>query len=111
MGQRAETLACRYLLDRGFCIVGRNVRLGRLELDVIARHGDLMVFCEVRSRTSDALMTPAQSIGPLKVARVRRAAATWLRRNVPGTSQVRFDVASVVFDCPGGRLNYLVGAF
>lgn len=111
MGQRAEALACAHLQARGFEIVGRNVRVGRLELDVIAQRGDLLVFCEVRSRTSELLMTPAQSIGRLKVARVRRAAATWLRRNRPGPLQIRFDVASVLFDQPGGRLNYLDGAF
>jgi putative endonuclease len=104
-------MACSYLVECGFRIVGRNVRLGRLELDVIAQRGSLLVFCEVRSRSSDLLMTPAQSIGPRKVARIRQAAGIWLRRNRPGAVEVRFDVASVLFDCPEGRLNYLVGAF
>jgi putative endonuclease len=111
IGQQAERLACQYLLRRGFEIVDRNVRMGRLELDVIARDGHLLVFCEVRSRSDDRLMTPAQSIGPRKVFRVRQAAAQWLRANHPGPVQVRFDVASVLFDVPGGRLNYLEGAF
>ena len=111
LGRRAEELACTHLGRLGFEIVARNARVGRLEIDVIARRGTLFVFCEVRSRTSDRLMTPAQSIGRHKVARVRRAAAAWLRRNRPGAVEVRFDVASIVFDQPGGRLNYMVGAF
>ena len=86
----------------GFEIVARNARVGRLELDVIARRGPLIVFCEVRSRSSDRLMTPAQSIDPRKVARVRAAAAQWLRATKPGTAQVRFDVASVLFAEPAG---------
>jgi Holliday junction resolvase-like predicted endonuclease len=56
-------------------------------------------------------MTPAQSIDPRKVARVRQAAAKWLRDARSGGMQVRFDVASVLFDVPEGRLNYLEGAF
>jgi putative endonuclease len=111
LGQRAEQLACDHLCRQGFEILARNVRLGRLELDVIGRRGRLVVFCEVRSRSSDRLMTPAQSIDPRKVARVRQAAAQWLRETRPGPVEVRFDVASVLFDVPDGRLNYLEGAF
>jgi len=111
LGARAEQLACDYLERCGFAILARNVRLGRLELDVIARRGALLVVCEVRSRRSDRVMTPAQSIDYRKVAHVRAGAARWVRELKPGTTQLRFDVASIVFDTPGGRLNYLVGAF
>jgi len=78
---------------------------------VIAQRGSLLVVCEVRSRRSDRVMTPAQSVDFRKVGHVRTAAARWLREARPGTSQLRFDVASVVFDTPEGRLNYLEGAF
>ena len=104
-------MACDHLRGLGFEIIGRNIRVGRLELDVIARRGRLVVFCEVRSRTSDWLMTPAQTIDPGKVQRIRSAAAQWLRDAKLGPVQVRFDVASVTFDVPGGRLNHLEGAF
>jgi putative endonuclease len=110
-GRQAEDLACAHLQAQGFDIVGRNVRVGRLEIDLIGRRGHLMVFCEVRSRTSDRTMTPAQSIDRGKVARVREAAARWLQSARQGPVQIRFDVASVMFDVSGGRLNYLEGAF
>jgi putative endonuclease len=110
-GRQAEDLACAHLQAQGFEIVGRNVRVGRLELDLIGRRGQLMVFCEVRSRSNDRTMTPAQSIDGRKVGRVRSAAAQWLRVAQPGPVQIRFDVASVLFDVSGGRLNYLEGAF
>jgi putative endonuclease len=111
LGKRAEDLTCAQLQREGFEIVGRNVRVGRLELDLIARRRSLVVFCEVRSRSSDRLMTPAQSIDRGKVRRVRQAAARWLREAKLGAVEVRFDVASVLFDVPEGRLNYLPGAF
>lgn len=110
-GALAEDMACAHLRAIGCEIVGRNVRVGRLELDVIARRGRLVVFCEVRSRSSAWLMTPAQSIDPRKVQRIRNAAAQWLREAKLGAVQVRFDVTSVTFDVPGGRLNHLEGAF
>jgi putative endonuclease len=111
LGRRAEDLACAHLSSLGFEILARNARIGRLELDVIARRGSLVVFCEVRSRSSDRVMTPAQSVDPHKIARVRAAAAQWLRAARPGAVQIRFDVASVLFEEPSGRLNYLEGAF
>jgi putative endonuclease len=111
LGRRAEALARQHLVREGFEILASNERVGRLELDVIARRGRLIVFCEVRSRRSDAIMTPAQSIDPGKVARIRRAAGEWLRRSKQPYRELRFDVASVVFDTPDGRLNYLEGAF
>jgi putative endonuclease len=111
LGVQAEDMACAHLRSLGCEIIGRNVRVGRLEIDVIAKRGRLVVFCEVRSRTSTWLMTPAQSIDPRKVQRIRSAAAQWLRQAQLGPVQVRFDVASVTFDVPGGRLNHLEGAF
>lgn len=111
LGARAEQMACDHLVAQGFALVARNVRVGRLELDVIVQRGRLLVFCEVRSRTSDYVMTPAQSIQPDKVRRVRSAATAWLKQNPAPGAQVRFDVISVVFDRPEGRLNHLIGAF
>ena len=111
LGRRAEDLACGYLVSQGFELLGRNVRVGRLELDLIARRGSLICFCEVRSRRSQALMTPAQSIGPAKLRNLRAAASRWLRDSDARRYQVRFDVASVLFDIPEGRLTYLEGAF
>jgi putative endonuclease len=111
LGRAAEELASKYLEHIGFKVLGRNVRLGRLELDVIAERGSLVVFCEVRSRRRDTVMTPAQSIDPRKVLNVRRAASAWLAAAPRRYAEVRFDVALVTFDQPGGRLNYLEGAF
>lgn len=111
LGKRGEDLACRHLLEQGFEIAARNVRVGRLELDIVARRGSLVIFCEVRARTSDRFMSPAQSIDVGKVRRVRQAAAQWLRQSQLGATEIRFDVASILFDTEDGRLNYLEGAF
>lgn len=110
LGRRAEELVARYLAKQGFEIVERNARLGRLEIDIIARRGGLLVFCEVRARSSDRLMTPAQSVEGVKAKRFRRAAAVYLASARPRPREVRLDVASVVFDVPEGRLDYFEAA-
>jgi putative endonuclease len=91
------------LETRGFEICGRNVRVGRLELDVIARRGMLVVVCEVRSRAKSRPVFPAETIGATKLARVRRATAVWLRERRLGPVLTRIDAAAVVFDGPGGE--------
>jgi len=111
LGRAAEDLVATHLELLGFEIVGRNVRFGRFELDLIARARDLVVFCEVRGRAHDRFVAPAATMDVRKVARVRQAAAQWLRENRPGSVDVRFDVAAVVFDVPGGRIDYYEGAY
>lgn len=90
------------LRKRGFTIIGRNVQVGRLELDVIARRGSLIVVCEVRSRRHARPVFPADTIPGKKLARIRRATAMWLRREQLGKVRVRIDAAAIVFEGPHG---------
>ncbi|MDQ3033469.1 MAG: YraN family protein [Myxococcota bacterium] len=110
-GRDAEALVAAKLASQGFAILGRNVRVGRLELDVIARRGSLLVVCEVRARSHARFAEPVASIDRAKIARVRRATAIWLTTaNLRGVS-VRFDAASVVFDQDPPRIEYYEEAF
>lgn len=111
LGRAAETLVAEHLASQGFAVLGRNVRLGRLEIDIIARRGALIVFCEVRARTHDRFVAPAATIDHRKVARLRRAAGQWLKQTRPGPVDVRLDAAAVVFDTPAGRVEYYEGAY
>lgn len=111
LGRRAESLVAEYLEAHGFVVLGRNVRVGRLEMDIIARKRGLVVVCEVRALSSDRLMSPAHTIDAGKVQRVRRAAAQWLREAKLGAVDLRFDAAAVIFDTPDGRIEYYEGAF
>lgn len=111
LGAAAEQFVCGHLEGLGYDLVGRNVRVGHLEIDIIARRGPVMVFCEVRARRSSRWMTPAQSVDLGKIRRIRQAAAIWLKQERPSTSQVRFDVASVVYDGELAQLDYFERAF
>jgi putative endonuclease len=111
LGTRAEALAASHLEQLGYHIVARNVRVGRCELDVIATRDSTVVFCEVRARSSDALIEPAESIDRAKVARIRRAAAQWLAGQDAHFRQIRFDAASVLWAEPSPRLTYFEDAF
>ncbi len=109
-GDRAEAIAATELERRGFTILGRNVRVGRLELDVIAQRGKLIVFCEVRARVSAGIAAPYESIDARKIERLRRAALGWLTQRGGTRVDVRFDVASIVLG-PPVLMDYFENAF
>lgn len=114
-GARAEEAVARYLLDRGFQILGRNVRVGRYEIDLLARAADMIVIVEVRERGPNSFQAPLESIDAGKQARLRAAAERlWSERFADDRSVnlVRFDVAGVVFG-PGAepQIEYVEAAF
>jgi putative endonuclease len=110
-GLEGEALVAAYLEERGFGILARNARVGRFEIDLVARRLDLLVFCEVRARRSSAFLDPIETIDRAKTARVRRAAAQWLALNPQGRPQIRFDAASVLFDRDPPQVSYYEAAF
>jgi len=90
-GKQGEERATRYLVRRGYQILERNARLGRGELDIIARRDDLIIFVEVKAHKSHRASLLAMHAD--KCARLRSAAETWLSRheNYAGC-QCRFDL-------------------
>ncbi len=113
LGNAGELAVARRLEAAGYRIVGRNVRVGRLEIDLIAERHGLYAFVEVRTRREGSLVHPAATFDHEKRARIRRAAAAWLEREDVRAKAVRFDAAAVIA-LPGGappRIHYYANAF
>jgi putative endonuclease len=91
----------------GFDVVARNWRCPQGELDLVLGHGDLIVVCEVKTRSSTVFGAPVEAVTRAKQARLRRAAARWLEEGSHHAGLVRFDVASVL----GGVVEVVEGAF
>lgn len=96
-GDEAEEAACDYLVARGFRVLARNVRLGALEIDVVAADGDVLAFVEVRSRQRGGRVGPFESVTATKRSRIVRAAEAYLRAHPEHAQErrVRFDVVAV----------------
>jgi len=113
-GDRAERLVADWLEGQGFSIVARNLRLGMLELDIVAREGSAIAVVEVRSRSPESLTSALSSVSQAKVLRLRRAGERlWNRRfrRDPTCTHLRFDLAAVSWEERGPRLEYVRGAF
>lgn len=95
-GTSGESLAALYVTKLGWKIIGRNVRLGHKEIDLIAQDGPVTVFIEVKTRRGDAFGSPEEAITEKKLARLHAAFALYVRR-YPATKHVRFDVISLTY--------------
>lgn len=94
LGAAGESVVAAVYEQTGWTIVARNWRCREGEVDLIVRRGGTVVFCEVKTRTSDRYGSPAEAVGPAKQQRLRRLASVWLTEHGPA-GEVRFDVAAV----------------
>ena len=117
IGNAGEDMACAYLKKHGWKILGRNVRCGRNEIDIIAsRHRlidilagkrRLIAFIEVKRRKSSDYGRPSEAVNAEKQRRITRAAALYLQQNNLSNMLVRFDVIEVLPD----EIHHIEGAF
>ena len=111
LGEAGEAAAERWLRGAGLVIVARGFRVRCGEIDLIARDGPVVVFVEVKTRTSDGFGRPAEAVTAIKRGRIARVAALFLARSGWGEKACRFDVVEVVPDGSGWRVTHLADAF
>lgn len=112
VGAYGERLAVRHLVDAGMVVLDRNWRCRYGEIDIIARDGDVLVFCEVKTRRGEGFGQPVDAVVGAKARRLRRLAASWLATAGVRAEEVRFDVLSVLPQPRGAaRVEHLRGAF
>jgi putative endonuclease len=111
VGDAGEDAVAAWYEAAGYSIVARNWRVREGELDVIARRGDVLVFCEAKTRRGDAFGIPAEAVTSRKQARIRGLAAQWLAAHRVRADVLRFDVASVRPDGRGWVVDVIEAAF
>ncbi|QDY82169.1 YraN family protein [Paenibacillus polymyxa] len=94
-GAMGEEAAALFLENLGYRILERNWRCRSGEIDLIAKQEHILVFIEVRSRSSSRYGTPAESVTARKITQVRQTAAVYLHMNRMGEAPIRFDMISV----------------
>lgn len=97
LGLYGEDLAARHLAAAGLAILERNYRCESGEIDIVARDGDVLVVCEVKTRAGLRFGAPVEAVTSTKARRLRLLASRWLadHRGLRPAA-VRFDVVSVL---------------
>lgn len=101
-GAAGEALAAQVLEAQGYCLIDSNIRpeggMARGEIDLIAWHGDCLVFIEVKTRrhASGAQGTPAESVNLRKQRQLITLATLYLAHHQLEDVPCRFDVVEVI---------------
>jgi putative endonuclease len=96
VGAYGERVAVRHLEAAGMVVLDRNWRCAAGEIDVVARDGETLVFCEVKTRRGTGYGTPAEAVVPAKAQRLRRLGLIWLSESGLHPRELRFDVVAVL---------------
>ncbi len=113
-GRAAEAQAQAYLVRRGYRLLAVNQRVGRGEIDIIARHGPALVFVEVKARRSAACGAPEDAVTVRKQRQIARLAELWMSARpwaLAGVGEVRFDIVAIDATHVPPRLTHLRAAF
>ena len=100
--QRAEDAAARFLESQGYKIAQRNVVSRFGEIDIVALDDGMVVFVEVKSRTSDHYGPPEDSVNRRKRDKLRRLAQLFLEQHKLLDTPCRFDVVALTRTAEGG---------
>ena len=112
-GVWGEDVATTFLKKCGFKILGRRVRFGRDELDIVARQNGVLVFVEVKTRKNEEFGRAISSVNRGKRASLSRAAFQYLRKLREKPDFFRFDVVEVIGEREAGdpEIRHIENAF
>ncbi len=97
LGDRGEAHAAKFLRKKGMKIIARNRTHGKGEIDLIALDGPHLVFIEVRTRTTEAFMTPESSIRYAKRKKIVNTVRALLRKHGRAGFTPRIDVIAIIW--------------
>jgi len=109
IGRLGEELALSYLLGKGFVLLEKNFRAERMEIDLVMKDGDVLVFVEVKTRSGSHYGRPCEAVDAKKRRHMEIASLSYLAENGHHDIQVRFDVIEV--NLHNHRITHLINAF
>ncbi len=110
LGIKGENIAVKYLKASGFDIIERNYRTPFGEADIIGRENGVVVFVEVKSRSSDAFGQPFEAVDYRKREKLKKIAIYYLKQN-KNDMPARFDVISILSGNGRDEINHIREAF
>jgi len=111
LGKLGEDVACEELKRRQYAILERRYRSRFGEIDIVARHGEEIVFVEVKARAGDQFGGGAAAVTPSKQRRIAQMAVDYLARHQLHDRPCRFDVVTVDVDGEESRVEIYSRAF
>ena len=98
IGKIGEKIAADYLFENGYQVLDQNFSVKYGEIDLVAQDEGIIVFVEVKTRTSANFGLPEDSITPAKLERLQNAALMWLQAHPESPGDWRVDVIAILID-------------
>jgi putative endonuclease len=95
IGEKGEQWAVDFLTGKGYQIIERNLQVGHLEIDIVAKHKNWLIFVEVKLRGDAEHGLPEDNAGKSKQNYLLKAADFYLN-DVDWQGKVRFDLISII---------------
>jgi len=113
VGDKGESLACRYLRAQGYQIIEKNISNKYGEIDILARKGRYLHFVEIRTRVGSFYGSALESINEQKMAKIRKAAQAFLISNTRWQEMIPFFSVVAIDEISNGDLHieFLPDAF
>ena len=96
LGKYGEEMAVRFLKKKRYHIIARNYRFGGGELDIVARHGNKLVFVEVKTRTSQRFGRPIEAMTRQKIQHFIKTATHFCQKFHLNDFDLRLDVIEIL---------------
>lgn len=110
LGKEGEEIACAHLREKGYKIIERNWRFGKLELDIIARIKAWLVVVEVKTRASDYHGDPEDFVTRAKQKHIIKATNEYIMQKDLDL-ETRFDIVSVIINEKETKIEHIEEAF
>jgi putative endonuclease len=107
LGAKYEKMAGEFLEKQGYEILCYNYRCFFGEIDIVAKEGETLVFCEVKYRRKDTGENPLEAVNYKKQQTIYKCAMNYLRYEYKGEVPCRFDVIGFV----GDEMTHIGNAF
>jgi len=110
-GKEGEKKASRYLKKNGYEIIEKNFRCRGGEIDIIARQGNTLIFCEVKARRNKLYGTALEAVTPSKREKIKTTAKIYMQKNNLKNIDCRFDVVTIDVEDGKELINLIQNAF
>ena len=109
LGKLGEDISARYLEDKGYKILDRNYRAIGKEIDIIAMDRDVLVFIEVKTRSSKKFGHALEAVNEMKISNIVNASIRYVMDKKMTAYQVRYDV--IEYYVKEDKINHIENAF
>ncbi len=109
-GKEGELIAKKFLKSNGYAILKTNWRKGKAEVDIIAQHNGLIVFIEVKTRTSATFGMPYEAVHSQKEDLLIGAAEIFIEE-LNSNAEIRFDILSIILNNNAPKIEHILDAF